>query len=160
MKPHEKRRLCAFETGSCAIRRELLLRCPFADLRFGEDLEWSRRMLEQGYAIVFEPASSVEHSHAMYASVPATFDRYFLDAEINRRLFGMWGGKDTLGLAVVFCLKVVRDIREAASCGRGFLYAACWSLYSPFIRSVEALGVVCGANSRLARSPLPGREGA
>jgi GT2 family glycosyltransferase len=63
--PIEQRRLLLnFHTVSAAIRADVLRRIPFRSVRaIGEDLLWSREVLEAGLALVHEPDSRVYHSH-------------------------------------------------------------------------------------------------
>jgi GT2 family glycosyltransferase len=63
--PVEQRRLLLnFHTVSAAIRADVLRRIPFRSVRaIGEDLLWSREVLEAGMALVHEPASLAYHSH-------------------------------------------------------------------------------------------------
>ena len=49
---------------------------PFADdLIMSEDQEWSRRVLQAGYELVYEPRAAVHHSHTY--SVAGAFRRFF-----------------------------------------------------------------------------------
>jgi rhamnosyltransferase len=53
-----------FSDVSSCYRRELLERYPFNPaLPEVEDQEWCKRAIDLGYAVVFEPASAVVHSH-------------------------------------------------------------------------------------------------
>jgi rhamnosyltransferase len=53
-----------FSTVNCAVRRDLWLQHPFSDaVMVSEDQEWSRYWLERGYAIAYEPAAAIIHSH-------------------------------------------------------------------------------------------------
>lgn len=63
--PVEQRRLLLnFHTVSAAIRADVLARIPFRSVRaIGEDLLWSREVLEAGMTLVHEPGSEVFHSH-------------------------------------------------------------------------------------------------
>jgi rhamnosyltransferase len=61
--PSRKLELIAFDDVSSCIRRSAWERHPFRQLSFGEDLEWSERVLKAGYRIVYEPRSAVVHSH-------------------------------------------------------------------------------------------------
>jgi rhamnosyltransferase len=48
-----------------AIRADVLAAHPFnPDVTMSEDQEWSRRVLEAGLALVYEPAAAVRHSHS------------------------------------------------------------------------------------------------
>ena len=61
--PASKLELIVFDDVSSCLRRSVWERHPFRRLSFGEDLEWSERVLRAGYRIVYEPASAVVHSH-------------------------------------------------------------------------------------------------
>jgi rhamnosyltransferase len=53
-----------FSNANSAMRRADWEVNPFADdVEMSEDQEWSRRMLLQGKAIVYEPRAAVRHSH-------------------------------------------------------------------------------------------------
>ena len=53
-----------FSNVCSAIRRQVWERVPFnEDLIMSEDQQWSKEVLRQGYAIVYEPAATVLHSH-------------------------------------------------------------------------------------------------
>lgn len=56
--------LIRFSTVSCAIRKDIWNKMPFSEnLLHAEDQEWSKRILEMGYSIIYEPSSIVFHSH-------------------------------------------------------------------------------------------------
>jgi rhamnosyltransferase len=148
MKSAEQRMLAAFESVSCAIRRDFLLRNPFADMEFGEDLEWGKRMLEQGYAIVFEPRSRVFHSHNIYRSFSATFRNSFDEAKLNRGLFGIRIREHIPRLAGHITYKLRRDMAHIVSLDKSVFYRAGWLCYSPLIRLAELLGILAGAHNR------------
>lgn len=61
--PLQRFQQIVFDNVSSAVRRLVALDIPFRDRRFGEDLDWSHRVLLAGHAIVYEPASCVIHSH-------------------------------------------------------------------------------------------------
>lgn len=58
-KPH----FVYFANTSSCLRRSVWERFPFNRVEFGEDADWAERVLLAGYAIVYEPASAVIHSH-------------------------------------------------------------------------------------------------
>ncbi len=65
-----------FSNVSAAIRRDLLLAYPFdPTLIMSEDQQWARDVIEAGYATVYEPKSTVIHSHDY--SLTYAFRRYF-----------------------------------------------------------------------------------
>lgn len=52
-----------FSDTSSAIRRSVWEQTPFRPLPFAEDADWADRALQAGHTIVFEPSSTVIHSH-------------------------------------------------------------------------------------------------
>lgn len=154
MNPRNKRKLIAFQTISCAIRKDLLFKYPFKDIEFGEDLEWSKRIMEKGFKIVFEPGSIVLHSHNFYSSFIKTFKKYFDDARLNNELFNIWPWRSFAYLAGCIIYKVIRDISYILTLNKNLLYKIGWLFYSPVIRLAEFLGIIIGANSQHLPSRL------
>jgi len=65
-----------FSNVNAAIPRAILERYPFRDdLTMSEDQEWSRRVLRDGFSLVYEPRAAVRHSHAY--TVRSAFRRFF-----------------------------------------------------------------------------------
>lgn len=53
-----------FSTVSCAVSREIWKKIPFEDtIEIAEDQDWAKRVLQNGYHIIYEPGSMVYHSH-------------------------------------------------------------------------------------------------
>lgn len=67
----------SFDNVSSCIKKEVWDKHPFSARRFGEDVAWAREVLLAGHAIVYEPASAVEHSHDN--SMWYEFKRVYLD---------------------------------------------------------------------------------
>jgi hypothetical protein len=87
MSPDERRRLLNFHTVSAAIRAEAWKSRPFRSMRaVGEDLLWAREILESGWALLHEPASVVQHSHAY--SLEQWLGRNVDDGIANRDIIG------------------------------------------------------------------------
>jgi glycosyltransferase involved in cell wall biosynthesis len=63
MDPHERRLLYNFNDVASALRRDVWERHPFPRTEFGEDVLLARGLLEAGYAVVYDDAATVEHSH-------------------------------------------------------------------------------------------------
>jgi rhamnosyltransferase len=61
--PAERYKLCVFDNVCSAIRRSVWEEYPFPLTFFGEDIAWGKRVIEAGWAIVYEPGAVVEHSH-------------------------------------------------------------------------------------------------
>jgi rhamnosyltransferase len=75
-----------FSNANSAMPRELLERFPFADdVLIAEDQDWSRRILLEGWAIVYEPRAAVRHSHAY--TLFTAFRRFFESGVAGSRTF-------------------------------------------------------------------------
>ena len=61
--PRKKLELVTFDDVSSCLRRSVWEKHPFERLPFGEDIEWSERVMKWGYKIVYDPRSAVIHSH-------------------------------------------------------------------------------------------------
>lgn len=65
-----------FSNVNSAVPRRVWEAFPFAeDIIMSEDQEWSRRVLREGLAIVYEPVAAVHHSHPY--SVGGALRRFF-----------------------------------------------------------------------------------
>ncbi len=141
----EKRKFISFHTISCAINKDILLKNPFADIPFGEDLEWSKRMLESGFKIVYEPGSEVIHSHNIHSSFIRTIKRYFDDAVLSQRLLKRWFFLDLLKWLAVIAIESKEDAVYILKLKRNLFYKLGWIIYSPISRMAEFLGILLGA---------------
>ena len=63
MSPAERHDACAFDNVCACIRRAAWDRHPFARVTIGEDLEWARDVLLDGWKIAYVPGARVRHSH-------------------------------------------------------------------------------------------------
>ena len=53
-----------FSTVSAAMRKETWRQLPFDnDIIIAEDQDWAKKVLDKGFAILYEPVSMVRHSH-------------------------------------------------------------------------------------------------
>lgn len=144
MDAEEKRKLISFHTISCVINKNILLKNPFADIPFGEDLEWSRRMLENGFKLIYEPKSEVIHSHNIHSSFIKTIKRYFDDAILNQRLLKRWFFLDLLRWLAVIVIESKKDIAYILKLKKGLSYKLSWIIYSPVIRMAEFFAILLG----------------
>jgi rhamnosyltransferase len=83
----KRRLLVAFDNVSSCLRRSAWEEIPFERTNFGEDLRWSKKVMEAGYKIVYEPRSAVLHSHErgfMY-----DLRRHYVNQLILSELFGL-----------------------------------------------------------------------
>jgi GT2 family glycosyltransferase len=85
MSPEERRTFLNFHTVSAAISVEAWRRTPFRSVRtLGEDLLWAREVVESGWALAHEPASTVYHSHSY--TLGELFSRNVDDGIANREI--------------------------------------------------------------------------
>jgi rhamnosyltransferase len=61
--PFARYELCNFDNVCSALRRSAWEKIPFPETDFGEDVAWGKAVIEDGWAIVYEPRAAVEHSH-------------------------------------------------------------------------------------------------
>jgi len=61
--PNKRLNAAIFQDNSSCLKRDVWETHPFAPLRYGEDIEWGKRVIEAGFAIAYEPSSSIFHSH-------------------------------------------------------------------------------------------------
>lgn len=84
-----------FSNANSAMPRALFDRFPFAeDVLIAEDQDWSRRVLLDGYALVYEPRAAVRHSHPY--TLFTGFQRFFESGVAGDRTF-MAGGRTAHG---------------------------------------------------------------
>jgi len=85
--PLEQLAVCAFDDVSSIMRRSVWERQPLPERRFGEDLAWAREIIRTGGTIVYEPASTVIHSHD--TTPLREFRRIYQDHANLYELFGV-----------------------------------------------------------------------
>jgi rhamnosyltransferase len=148
----ERRRACAFDNVSSLLRRKAWEQHPFRRVRFAEDVDWARRVLQAGMALVYEPDSQVYHSHVrpfVYNLRRQYVDeRILLDAlEADGRAIRAWNSpRQVLGL--------VQRVLTTAH-GRGAMSPALLGRLCSF-----SLAILLGSAGRRAvhprlRSPHP-----
>jgi rhamnosyltransferase len=75
-----------YSNANSAMPRALLERFPFADdVLIAEDQDWSRRVLLDGWSIVYEPRAVVSHSHPY--TIRSAFKRFFESGVAGSRTF-------------------------------------------------------------------------
>lgn len=63
LSPQELSSVCRWDDVNAMYRREILLKIPFREVMFGEDMSWAYDALSQGYKIIYNNFSQVEHYH-------------------------------------------------------------------------------------------------
>lgn len=101
--PLVKRELCNFDDICSSVRRSVWEKYQFRAVSFAEDLDWSKRVFEDGYTLIFEPGAKVIHSH----------DRSFV-YEIKRSIITYWVLYNIFGYIHLYGFKgLLRDITHA-----------------------------------------------
>jgi rhamnosyltransferase len=135
-----------FSNVNAAMPRNIWERFPFVeDIIMSEDQEWSRRVLLDGYAIIYEPQAAVRHSHNY--TVAAAFRRFFDSGASSDRAY-MAGSRHSS--------RVLR--RSAIAYARGevsWLWRSGqrrWIPYAAVYEASKMLGLLAG--TRHERIPL------
>jgi rhamnosyltransferase len=84
--PAQKREVCAFDDVNAMYRRDALLRVPFRQIGFGEDMQWAKDALLTGYALVYNNAARVYHYH--HENREYTYKRTFTECYYVYRILG------------------------------------------------------------------------
>ena len=129
-----------FSNVNSAVKREVLQRYPFLEnLIMSEDQEWAKRVLLNGYEIVYDPEAAVYHSHNY--SLKAVFQRYF-DSGVS---FGKFAsGEYAPGAFTGSGLRYVKDEMKFLV-GNGY---AKWIPYAMLYDLSKFTGVSLGKKER------------
>lgn len=149
LSPLERYRRCAFDNVASAVRRDVLLRHPFAPSRFGEDVEWGQRILGLGYGLAYVPEAVVVHSHPR--SARALYRRNYLGHRVLQRLFGLRTVPDGVHLLRAAAGALARDL---STLGREGAPLRQW-LAAPVQALAATWGQYSGARDEAARRPYP-----
>lgn len=139
-----------FSNVNAAIRRELWERHPFVeDIIMSEDQDWCRRVLLDGFAVVYEPRAAVRHSHNY--TLGGAFKRFFDSGASADRAYlaGETASKRALRAAAV---RYARG--ELAWLWRSG--QARWIPYAAVYETIKMIGLLLGANH--ARLPLAAKR--
>ena len=139
--------LIKFSNSSAAYQRSLLLSNPFLEqLEMAEDQEWAKRMLEQSFAIVYEPASVVVHSHQHYLR-----EKYFRSLSMGRAFSSFLkseiGNRSIQWELGAWLAHLYLDFRYILSTEAGFLEKLKWMVLSPVHRAAIHYAYRKGWNS-------------
>jgi len=84
--PMEKHLLCSFDNVCAALKKSVWQQEKFGKVDFGEDIDWSQRVLLRGHHIIYEPEAAVVHSHDR--SLLYDYKRTYV---CHRKLYAMYG---------------------------------------------------------------------
>jgi rhamnosyltransferase len=131
-----------FSNVNAAMPRALWERFPFVeDIIMSEDQDWSRRVLLDGFAIVYEPLAAVRHSHNYTLS--SAFARFF-DSGVSAERAYLAGARPSS--------RVLRAAAGRYARGElGWLWQTGqrrWIPYAIVYEGVKFVGLVLGAHHR------------
>lgn len=115
-----------FSMASSAVRRSVWEKTPFRnDLTYSEDIDWTWRIKQHGFAVKYAPLSLVEHSHNY--SLKQFWKRQRGEGQADAQIFEWdeWSGS-RLRYSILPCLRqIVADWRFVAKRGEwGWLFRA------------------------------------
>jgi glycosyltransferase involved in cell wall biosynthesis len=150
LSPWQKRLFINFDDVSCCVSKPIMQKFPFAKAEFGEDREWSRRVLEAGYKIIYEPASQVYHSHQ--TSILGNYRRAFIDHRTMKAHLNVDFASQMFPSASRFVLnaswqQLKADWAAIRRTDLGTLRQTKLMLYAVPMEVVEKIGCVRGARS-------------
>jgi len=134
-----------FSNTSSCLRKEVWEAYPFARVDFAEDCEWADRVLRAGYTLIYEPASSVIHSHDY--SLWDQFAQNMDHTRAMKRLFDppAYQAPPTLFRMIREFLRLFRlDARYLASQPLPLWRKLYWFFYSPVWHLASHLGARLG----------------
>jgi rhamnosyltransferase len=144
---YERRRVwyAWFSNTSSCLRREVWAQFPFRRVDFAEDADWADRVLRAGYTLIYEPASTVVHSHdyGLWDQFAQNIDH----ARGLKRLFGPPPGRWTARLyraAASTLIAIRRDGRYISGQHLSPDKKLYWLVYSPFWHTASQLGSQLG----------------
>jgi len=86
--PAKRLELYRFDNVCSGLRRAVWEQIPFGACRYAEDLQWARRVLEAGHALICDPSAPVIHAHRrgfVYEFRRALLDAWVLDEAFDYR---------------------------------------------------------------------------
>ena len=131
-----------FSNVCSAIRRDAWEAYPFSDtVLFGEDQEWSLRVLLEGYRILYEPDAVVVHSHN-YSLVKA-LRRYFNSGMSSYESFMPTSNPSPLFFLARGARYLTAELAFLLT--RGYIL---WIPYAPIYEAVKFVGLMLGRYHR------------
>jgi GT2 family glycosyltransferase len=140
-----------FSNVNAAIPKRVWEDFRFAeDIIMSEDQEWSRRVLLAGFALVYEPAAAVRHSHDY--TLGAAFRRFF-DSGVSAERSYLAGEESARRVLRGSALRYARE--EVAWLSHGGHRR--WIPYAALYEGAKLAGLVLGTNHRRLPSSMKRR---
>jgi len=145
LSPFDKRIFVNFDDISSCMRKSIWKEEPYSRILYGEDIEWSKRVLEKGYTIIYEPESIIYHSHE--PRLKYEFKRRYIDHKINRRLFNLVLFPSLYWVIRGIFADIKNNYRTIRESDLNFKDKIKWGIYNPFLVLVQISGTYLGAKS-------------
>ncbi len=133
--------LISFHTVGCAIPRRVFDKFPFAEIPFGEDREWGKKILENEKKLCVNRAAVVIHSHEFYASFADTFRIYFDNGTFFSRILRL---KKDRSFTYLWLASMLLDWKFIWIQRNKMRASLRWILRSPWARLAQWLGLWFG----------------
>ena len=142
-----KKKIVFFSNISSCIQKDIWKRFHFSEnLIMAEDQDWSKRVLEAGYKIAYEPKSVVYHSHTY--TLKELFMRYRDAGTAHKQVFGD-NNNVYLLLIPLFAITVsILDLRFMWRRGYKLSTIFIWAPKALIRHLVEAIGFWLGLHSK------------
>jgi rhamnosyltransferase len=129
-----------FSNVNSAIRRDIFQSHLFPDdLLMSEDQEWAKRVILDGYEIVYEPEAVVQHSHNY--SLKSVFQRYFdSGATLGKFARSEYRSHGFAGRGLDYVRREIRFLNQTGHRG--------WIPYALLYDFCKFLGVFIGKRER------------
>jgi rhamnosyltransferase len=156
LSPWNKRIFIDFDDVSSCLRKSIMKEFPYSKVEFGEEREWSKRVLEAGYKLVYEPKSKVYHSHG--TTIVGNYKRAFIDHKAMKELLGVDFYSQVFFSSNLFVLRCILnqikdDFISIKESDLGTFQKIKWMLYAIPVEFIEKIGCFRGAASaKLAKN--------
>jgi rhamnosyltransferase len=128
---------------SSCIQKDIWKRIPFSEnIIMAEDQDWSKRALEAGYKIAYEPESLVYHSHTY--TLKELFKRYYDAGTAHKQVFGDNNNVYLLLIPLFAIIVSILDLRFMWRRGYNLSAMVRWTPNAVVRHLTEAIGFWCG----------------
>lgn len=132
-----------FDTVSCAIKRDSLIKINFPDVSFGEDYLWAHSIVNAGGKIIYSSNSVVIHSHSIYRKISSIIRRHFEEGRLKsfkKYEFGVEYILKFLPSALLLDLITISEVKITSG------EKINWLIKEPFLRAIQLLSFLAGLN--------------
>ncbi|NAS88700.1 hypothetical protein C4E24_03020 [ANME-1 cluster archaeon AG-394-G21] len=142
-----KKKIVFFSNISSCIQKDIWKRFPFSEnIIIAEDQDWSKRVLEAGYKIAYEPKSVVYHSHTH--SLKELFKRYSDAGTAHKQVFGDNNNVYLLLIPLFAIIVSILDLRFMWRRGYKLSAMVRWTPKAIVRHIIEAFGFWRGLHSK------------